>query len=191
LENQVFAVAISVPEDFADVLRGPDLRTRVLAGDGTFPNNEALPVLVYGQAVRRSVRSVAVTVDRVFGANDWTGAWRNGIFSYHHYHSTTHEMLGVTAGTATVQLGGPDGWTLDMEAGDVLVLPAGVAHKNLGSDPDFQVVGAYPDGQSWDLRWGEPGDRPEADRNIKQVPLPSRDPLYGADGPLLEHWADD
>jgi uncharacterized protein YjlB len=181
-------MAVSIPDDFSGVLREPKLLARTLADDGTFPNNEVLPVLVYGQAVRPSVRSVAATVERVFRANNWTGAWRNGIFSYHHYHSTAHEVLAVTAGAATVQLGGADGWTLDVEAGDVLVLPAGVAHKNLGSDRDFQVVGAYPDGQSWDLRRGEAGERPEADRNIEQVPLPSRDPLYGADGPLLEHW---
>lgn len=184
-------MGVSVPDEFSGVLGEPDLLARTLTDDGTYPNNEALPVLVYGRAVRRSVRSPASTLERIFRANNWTGAWRNGIFSYHHYHSTAHEVLGVTAGTATVQLGGPEGWTLDVGAGDVLVLPAGVAHKNLGSDRDFQVVGAYPDGQSWDLRRGEPGDRPEADRNIERLPLPSRDPLYGADGPLLEHWTDD
>lgn len=184
-------MAVSVPDEFSDVLRAPDLLERTLADDGTFPNNEVLPVLVYRRAVRHSVRSPASTVERIFRQNDWTGAWRNGIFSYHHYHSTAHEALGVTAGTATVQLGGPEGWTLDVEAGDVLVLPAGVAHKNLGSDRAFRVVGAYPDGQSWDLRRGEPGDRPEADRNIEQVPLPSRDPLYGCNGPVRSHWHDD
>jgi uncharacterized protein YjlB len=181
-------MAIAVPDDFAEVLRAPDLRERALSDDGTYPNNEALPVLVYMQAVRRSVRSPAQAVERVFRANGWTGAWRNGIFSYHHYHSTAHEVLAVTRGSATVQLGGPDGWTLAVSAGDVLVLPAGVAHKNLGSDRDLQVVGAYPDGQDWDLKRGEPEERPAADRNIEQVSLPATDPLYGADGPLLEHW---
>ena len=181
---------VSIPDDVADVLREPDLLVRLLSDDGTYPNNETLPVLVYGQAVRRSVRSMARTVERVFRQNNWTGTWRNGIFSYHHYHSTAHEVLGVTGGAATVQLGGPDGVTLEIEAGDVLVLPAGVAHKNLGADRDFQVVGAYPDGQDWDLKRGEPGDRPEADRNIERVALPSHDPLYGRNGPVMEHWHD-
>jgi len=177
--------------DLADVLRTPDFRVRTLGDDGTDPNNETLPVLIYRQAVRRSVRSLAQTVERVFRTNGWTGGWENGIFSYHHYHSTAHEVLGGTGGSATVQLGGPDGWRLDVEVGDVLVLPAGVAHKNLGADRDFQAVGAYPDGQDWDLKRGEPGDRPEADRNIEQVALPSTDPLYGADGPLLEQWTEE
>lgn len=182
---------VSMPDDGADALQEPNLHVRTLRDDGTYPNNGVLPVLVYEQAVRRSVRSLARTVERVFRTNGWTGAWRNGIFSYHHYHSTAHEALGVTGGSATVQLGGPDGWKLDVGTGDVLVLPAGVAHKNLGADRDFQVVGAYPNGQNWDLKRGDPGDRPAADRNIEQVALPSTDPLYGADGPLLEHWTEE
>lgn len=99
-------------------------------------------------------------------------------------------MLGVTGGSASIQLGGPYGWTLDVDAGDVLVLPASVAHKNLGADRDFQVVGAYPDGQDWDLKRGEPGGRLVVDRSIEQVPIPECDPLYGAEGPLLAHWSE-
>lgn len=179
---------MSIPDAFRDVLREPTVVARTLPDDGTYPNNDALPVLVYEQVLRRSARSLAQTTERLFRANEWTGIWRNGIFSYHHYHSTAHEALGVTRGAASVQLGGSDGWTLAVTAGDVLVLPAGVAHKNIEADRDFQVVGAYPEGQAWDLKRGEPGDRPEADRNIDAVPLPSRDPLYGEAGPLIEHW---
>jgi uncharacterized protein YjlB len=183
---------VSIPDDFVDVVREPDLLTRTLPDDGPYPNNDTLPVLVYGQALRASTRSLARTVERLFRANGWTGAWRNGVFAYHHYHSTAHEVLGVTGGTATLQLGGPDGWTLDVEAGDVLVLPAGVAHKNLGSDADFQVVGAYPDScPDWDLKRGRPGDRPAADRTVEEVPLPSSDPVYGGDGPLFAYWKPD
>lgn len=181
-------MGISIPEAFADVLQEPDLIVRTLTDDGIYPNNDVLPVLIYGQALRPSVHAPADTVERVFNANGWMGVWRDGIFSYHHYHSTAHEVLGVTRGTAALQLGGPSGMDLDVTVGDVLVLPAGVAHKNLGADRDFQVVGAYPDGQTWDLKRGQPGDRPEADRNIDRVSLPSLDPLYGADGPLVEHW---
>jgi uncharacterized protein YjlB len=178
---------VSTPENAPDALREPDLLTRTLADDGTYPNSD-LPVLVYRQVLGASVRGPARRLEQIFRSNGWTGAWRNGIFSYHHYHSTAHEVLGVSGGKASVQLGGPDGWTLDVKAGDVLVLPAGAAHKNCGSDRVFEVVGAYADGRAWDLMRGEPGDRPEADRNIERVPLPSRDPLFGADGPLMEHW---
>lgn len=179
-----------VPDRFDDVLREPDVRAEIVPDDGTYPNNEALPLLIYQRAVRRSVRAPARTLERVFRAHEWTGAWRNGIFAYHHYHSTAHEVLGIARGGATVQLGGPDGLTADVSAGDVLVLPAGMAHKNLGADGDFLIVGAYPQGQSWDLKKGDPEDRPEADRNIEQVPLPTSDPVYGDRGPLLDHWSD-
>ena len=56
-------------------------------------------------------------------------------------------LLGVYSGTARVQLGGEGGMTHTIHPGDVIIIPAGVAHKNLGDSPDFGVVGAYPAGQ--------------------------------------------
>jgi uncharacterized protein YjlB len=69
-----------------------------------------------------------------------------------------------------------------------VVIPAGVAHKRLQSSPDFGVVGAYPQGQMWDMCYGREGERPETDRNIAGVPDPERDPIFGAHGPLCEIW---
>jgi len=181
-------MSTTIPNAFADVLRVPEVQTRRFADDGTVPNNPVLPVLVLRQAVRTEAADLARTFERVFRAHDWRGQWRDGIFSYHHYHSTAHEVLGVAAGSARVQLGGPDGGVFDVDAGDVLVLPAGVAHKNLDAASDFLVVGAYPEGQDWDLLRGRPGERPKADRNIEQVSLPDRDPVYGDEGPLVGHW---
>src|SRR5207248_2277900 len=131
---------------------------------------------------------LAAQFEQLFEANDWRGAWRNGIYDYHHYHSTTHEVLGVFRGSARVQLGGDEGVVYDIGPGDVIVIPAGVAHKSLGSSPDFGVVGAYPEGRSWDMNYGKPGERPRTDQTIAKVPLPSSDPLYGAAGPLLDQW---
>jgi uncharacterized protein YjlB len=85
-------------------------------------------------------------------------------------------------------LGGDGGIIFDLRAGDVLVIPAGVAHKNLGATSDFAVVGAYPDGRDWDLNYGKAGERPKTDDNIAKVPLPRSDPLYGPRGPLVRHW---
>jgi uncharacterized protein YjlB len=166
----------------------PDVTTASLDDDGTFPNNPRLPVLVYRSALAPGSRS-ASTIESVLRRNGWGGAWRNGIYRYHHYHSTAHEVLATARGSARVQLGGPTGETFAVEAGDVLILPAGTAHKNLGSSGDFLVIGAYPEGQDWDMNTGQPGERPEADRNIEQVPLPRADPVYGADGPLATYWA--
>lgn len=186
-------MSTAIPDAFADVLRIPEVRTRRFSDDATFPNNEALPVLLMEHVLLEKqgdqAQTFAQTFERVFRTHDWRGQWRNGIFSYHHYHSTAHEVLGVADGEARVQLGGPEGEAFDVEKGDVLVLPAGVAHKNLGSNRDFLVVGAYPKrDQNWDLKRGRPSERPEADRNIERVSLPAYDPVYGTDGPLVEHW---
>lgn len=162
--------------------------SRILEDDGTFPNNEKLPLIIYKTAIELKDKDPAATVEKYFHANHWGGSWRNGIYSFHHYHSTAHEVLGIYRGNVKVQFGGPQGFTVDAEAGDVIIIPAGVAHKSLGSSPDFGVVGAYPKGQKWDMNYGNPGERPQADENIIRVPLPETDPVYGNPGPLIELW---
>lgn len=70
----------------------------------------------------------------------------------------------------------------------MIVIPAGVAHQNIGASDDFGVVGAYPGGSDWDLLRGLPGERPKADRNIATLPTPDNDPIFGAEGPLRRIW---
>ena len=167
---------------------GPDVLAHRLVDDGTYPNNDRLPLLVYRAAVELPPDDPAHAFELLFRGNLWLGAWRDGVYSVHHYHSTAHEVLGVYGGRARVQFGGPGGPVLDVQAGDVVVIPAGVAHCNKGSSRDFAVVGAYPRGQSWDMNYGRAGERPEADRAIARVPLPELDPVRGSQGPLLELW---
>ena len=162
------------------------LRAIVFDDDGTFPNS-GLPLLFYEEALPRD----AVTpeaMELLFAENGWPPAWRSSIYQFHHYHSTAHETLGIARGSARLMLGGPNGQEFDARAGDVIVIPAGVAHRRLSSSADFLVVGGYPPGQHWDLLRGEEGDRPEADRNIAAVPLPETDPVGRITGPLTEKW---
>ncbi len=156
-------------------------------GDGIFPNS-ILPVLLYRQAFTNKTGDRASVVEQRFAENNWTNSWRNGVYSFAHYHSTTHEVLGVYDGTATLQLGGEHGRNVELHAGDVIVIPAGVAHQNIGASDDFAVVGAYPDGRDWDLLRGRPGERPTADRTIAALPIPDNDPIYGVEGPLRQIW---
>lgn len=153
---------------------------------GGIPNSR-LPVLVY-----RSVEPAreASECRELFATNGWLGAWLDGIYSFHHFHSTAHEVLGIVGGSAEVMLGGPSGRTFCVERGDILVLPAGTGHCNAGSSGDLLVVGAYPNGMRWDLRHGDPAERGEVLANIDAVPLPDADPVRGRGGPLTEIWSE-
>jgi uncharacterized protein YjlB len=153
-------------------------------GDGSIPNSR-LPVLVYRGL---DLAQDPAAAERRFAANDWRGAWLNGIYPFHHFHSTAHEVLAICAGHARVTLGGTDGETVEVGRGDVLVLPAGTGHRNEGSSADLLVVGAYPGGMSWDLRRGDSAEYDEVRANISAVPLPDTDPVEGRDGPLLGLW---
>ncbi len=155
--------------------------------DGKIPNSR-LPLILYRNVFEKRGTAGAAWLESRFRSNNWTNSWRNGIYSFHHYHSTTHEVLGIYSGTARVHLGGEQGEKVEIHAGDVIIIPAGVGHKNLGSS-DLGVVGAYPDGRSWDLMRGHPGERPSADNNIAAVPMPATDPLYGPDEGLPQLWA--
>jgi uncharacterized protein YjlB len=172
----------------AEFLQTPQVVAHLLRDDGTHPNNERLPLVVYQGALKLPERNPASIIEALLRENQWDNSWRNGIYGIHHYHSTAHEVLCVYSGTARVQFGGEEGPILEVGRGDVVIIPAGVAHKNLGSSRDFRCVGAYPRGQSPDMNYGQPGERPRADQNIAQVPLPQADPVHGTGGPLLAHW---
>lgn len=172
---------------FEQFVHEPDVVAQELKDDGVFPNSK-LPLLVYRGAVVLPEEEPAAIFEQLFAGHGWSATWRNGIYPYHHYHSTAHEVLGVYSGSAKVQLGGEAGVIQEIHGGDVVIIPAGVAHKNLGSSADFGVVGAYPEGQDWDMNYGRAGERPRADKNIARVRLPKMDPVYGASGPLLENW---
>jgi uncharacterized protein YjlB len=163
----------------------PEPETLHLTGDGSIPNSP-LPVLVYRSL---DLAGSAAEAERAFAAHNWRGAWRNGIFPFHHFHSTAHEVLAVVGGHASVTLGGPEGETVQVTRGDVLVLPAGTGHCNEGSSSDLLVVGAYPDGMSWDLRRGDPAEYDEVQANIAAVPEPATDPVGGGGGALPRLWA--
>ena len=170
------------------MIQSPEIISELLTDDGTFPNNGKLPLMVYKSAIPIPTYNPAGVVEAIFQKNGWGGTWRNGIYPFHHYHSTAHEALGIYSGSVTVQLGGPNGIVLNANVGDVIIIPAGVAHRNLGSSTDFGCVGAYPPDQSWDMNYGKPSERPKADQTIAKVPLPASDPIYGENGPLIKNW---
>lgn len=161
-----------------------NVQTMLFQDDGVIPNHPSLPVLLY--------RGIWATdpsrAESLLNQNGWGNSWINGVFNYHHYHSNAHEVLAVVSGWVELILGGEHGKVVRLQAGDVVVLPAGTGHKRLSASLDFRIAGAYPGGMSYNTRTGEPGERPKVLREIQEVPIPETDPVYGQEGPLLELW---
>ncbi len=154
--------------------------------DGIVPNSK-YPLLRYKNAFDHRNDEGAVWLEQHFLKNNWSNSWRNGVFTFQHYHSIAHEALGIYSGEVLVLLGGDKGKEVKVTAGDIIVIPAGVGHKNLG-DSNLGVVGAYPNGMPVDIMRCEPGERPRVDKNIAAVPFPGTDPLHGTEKGLMKIW---
>ena len=164
----------------------PVVETFHFADDGVVPNSR-LPLVVYRGALADS-GDRAGGCEKMFARHGWPDAWRNGIYGHHHYHSTAHEVLGIARGDARVRLGGEGGQTVELNAGDVVVIPAGVAHKRESASGDLVVIGAYPRGTRPDLCCAEAAAHDGALAAIAVVPLPEADPVTGRADPLLDCW---
>ncbi|WP_233589224.1 cupin domain-containing protein [Gynurincola endophyticus] len=155
--------------------------------DGMIPNSR-YPLIVYKNVFSLRGNEGADWLEKHFSENNWTNSWRWGVYPFHHYHSNTHEVLGCFSGSALLHMGGEKGKKIEVSAGDIIVIPAGVGHKCLSNSNDFTVVGAYPNGLSPDLMRGEKADRPKADKNIEKVSQPETDPFTGTKEGLIRLW---
>lgn len=161
------------------------LLSYTLNADNLFPNN-VLPLLVYKSALE--LNSTPEEIKKTLKNNLWENSWSGGVFTYHHYHSTAHEVLCVYEGNATLLFGGDKGIVILIKKGDVVIIPAGVAHKNLNASEEFKCIGAYPQGQIYDMNEGKKEEYAKAVKNIAVLPLPESDPVFGREGPLLDQW---
>jgi uncharacterized protein YjlB len=82
-------------------------------------------------------------------------------------HRETH----LAAGQARVIFGGPNRREVAVQAGDVVVISAGVGHSRKDASDDLLVVRAYPGGADYGLCRPDPSD-----------------PVQGREGPLLRLW---
>lgn len=109
------------------------------------------------------------------------------MYTQHHFHSTTHEVLVVCQGKGRICFGGPgnpDRVEIEAGKGDVMIVPAGLAHGLLEDMGGYQMVGSYPKGgEQWDhCTGGEEG----VEERIKALTWFERDPVYGDQGPVLD-----
>ncbi|KAL4928539.1 cupin domain-containing protein [Aspergillus undulatus] len=195
-----------------------------LAPTNLIPNSPR-PLLHYKNVLAKradSFRCSPVEVYDYFTKNGWNVHWifRYGPTQLSHYHSRAHECMAVLTGTATIRFGVGDtsenleenthgsawedgGIEVQAEAGDVFVIPAGVAHKTYDTAPKaafklmtpgtghgieaedprralddvqlsgFTMMGAYTGGD-WDfVKSGGEFER------VWSVPKPKADPVFG------------
>ncbi len=155
----------------------------LLADDGEIPNNPQFSLVIYRSVVALTQSDPAAVFEKLFAGNGWKNSWRNGIYDFLHFHTQTHEVLGIARGHASVQFGGRNGPIVDVAAGDVVILPAGTGHQRKSASRDLLVVGAYPSGGG--PRHVEPGEigHAKAIAEIAAVEAPAKNPVYGTDAP--------
>lgn len=155
---------------------------------GKPPITPVFPVILLRGTPAAEAEDAAAWFESRFPAHGWGACWRWTVYDYHHFHPDNHEVLGVSQGQATLQLGGAHGEEFHVSRGDVLILPAGTGHRCLHSSPDFQVVGAYPNSHEPTLIRSGETPLPALRQLIAAVRLPAQDPVYGPEGPLAQHW---
>jgi uncharacterized protein YjlB len=154
------------------------------AGDEV-PNNPHHPAVIARDALGGAHDDRAVRA--LMEENGWGGTWTSIVFDYHHFHPDAFEALAVASGSATLMLGGPQGDTVEVQAGDVMILPPGFGHRRLAMRDGFQICGAYPPGQeNYTIIRGSSGYDDAMLRQIAGVAKPRTDPVWGTDGALLK-----
>jgi len=150
--------------------------------------NSRFPLLVHRNAVPGGG---ADAIRGVFRENGWLNNWEfPGIYTYGHFHSTTHECLGCASGWMELRLSVESGMNIRVESGDVIVMPAGVSHAMTDHSADILMIGGYPDGRDWDNMQEAHIGHAEyyaAAKRIMMLPIPARDPVSGEP---IRQWLD-
>lgn len=167
----------------------PHIISRQFSENGFFPNS-SLPVLIYQNAITLPGQKnrAATIIQKLFLSHNWSNSWRNGVYDFHHFHSNTHEVLGIASGNARIIFGGPGKRSIEVATGDVIIIPAGVGHKCASSSEEFMCVGAYPEGKNYDIMVGKEEEFKKAKKNLNEVSQPKYDPVFGKEGFIKSFW---
>lgn len=163
-----------------------NFKTYCFNDDGIIPNNK-FPVILYPKYI--DLADCSDWLEKTFIKNNWLNNWRGIVLPYDHFHSNTHEVLGLGQGSVSLKIGGANGQVFHLVAGDVIIIPAGVGHYSISEHSNYQFIGGYPNGQEWDLKTGlEEGERTQILQAISAVEMPEKDPIFGEEGLLFEKW---
>ncbi|MBZ4190471.1 cupin domain-containing protein [Niabella beijingensis] len=147
--------------------------------------NSPFPLLVYRGFFDKDYAACESWLQKKFTANKWFPLPAFKIFDDTHYYSNTHIALGVCAGEAQLQLGGTLGITTTVEKGDVVILPAGVALRLIGSGSSFSMVAASSVKVPLEMHREQNGQAAgSALHNI----IPDTDPILGRKEGLQDIW---
>ncbi|RJE23484.1 cupin domain-containing protein [Aspergillus sclerotialis] len=148
---------------------------------------QSKPLLIYHGAFDANPTELT---EHLEGVGEVIPQWVYGMYGQTHFHSTTHEVLGVVSGRAQLCFGGegnPKRFEPTVQKGDMIIVPAGVGHKlikDLDAGEHFKMLGAYPRQKDWDMCYGREGEEEKVE-NIASLDWFKQDPLFGADGPVL------
>ncbi|EME86244.1 uncharacterized protein MYCFIDRAFT_151261 [Pseudocercospora fijiensis CIRAD86] len=158
---------------------------------GLTPNTsiQNKPLLLYKSAFPRSTTASEIE-SHLSSIGVATPQWRYTMYSTSHFHSTSHEVLSISHGKARLCFGHEDNASkveTEVEKGDVIVVPAGVAHRLVEEDLSggFEMVGSYPTGCNCDMCYGKKGEEGRVEK-IKTLGWFVGDPIYGDEGPVLD-----
>lgn len=169
-------------------LRSLKVSSYQIPAHGGIPNTsiQKYPLLIYHHCIR-ATSSPSIIEKHLEDVGIVTPQWRYTMYSTTHFHSTTHEVLCISHGAARLLFGGeenPGSVEVTVEKGDVIVVPAGVAHRLIEDLGGFQMVGSYPDGALWDMCYGKKGEETKIE-GIKNLGWFKGDPIYGDNGPVM------
>ena len=104
------------------------------------------------------------------------------IFNYHDYHTKAWELLLCIRGSACIQLGRDSGSCTTIHKGDLVLIPTGVACKQLSENDGFSLLGSYPK-RGFDGRIDTCTGRAtlEEEKRIDDCYVPLADPIFHLD----------
>ncbi|KAI5291694.1 hypothetical protein KEM54_001664 [Ascosphaera aggregata] len=147
------------------------------------------PLYIYHQAFAADSAGIREDISSWIPDNVVVPQWTYSMYTTSHFHSNTPEVLYVVSGSADLCFGGPDNpnkLQQLLKAGDVVVIPPGVAHNLVRNhEGGFEMVGAYPPGTSWDMCYGEEEEK-DITSNIGKAAWLKKDPVWGDEGPIVD-----